>query len=231
MMNSRVMQWVAVAGIVACAGAAQASVPWSNPAGAGSFFTYSGGLSDVGLFGDPILVNDSFVFTPSNYQVTTNGLQSLTVTDRFQVDLTANAGQKFTMIRIREFGTWSITSIQGGTGSVNASGSMSVVDFGGGHAPVQTPLVTTQAMPITTIGSGLWDGTALIDFTTILGAPFTHVRLIFSNNLGAASSAGASAHIDKKVVDGSIFVDVVPTPGAGVVLALGGLLAARRRRA
>jgi hypothetical protein len=226
------IRWISVAGIFACAGAAQASVPWSNPNGAGSFFTYSGGLSDNGLFGNPVLINDSFVFTPSGYQATTQNLQSLTVTDRLQVDLTANVGQKFTMIRIREFGGWSLTGVVGSSGSVQASGSLQIVDFGGHGVVGPAPLVTNPVMPITTLNtSGQWDGTALIDFTPILGAPFTHIRLVFSNTLGAASTQGASAHIDKKLVDGSVFVDVLPSPGSGAVLVLGGLLAARRRRA
>ena len=234
-MLSRVQ--LIVVGVGALAGLAantNAQVNWVPSFGSGSFFSYAGGFSDNGYFGNPTLVGDSFQFTPANFVANSvNGTSDIKA-DRIQVDLTANPGQRFTMIKITEFGGWGITGI----GTVRAFGSLNLIDMINVRPPAITALVagaTTPVplpMPISTPGSGLWSGSAIIDLTQIVGADWTKLRLVFSNTLQATSTAGSASTIDKKIVGGpSIFVDIFPSPGAASVLAMGGLIAARRRRA
>lgn len=221
---------LAIATLAAFAGVASAQVPWAPPGGSGSFFSYTGGQSDNGLFGNPTLVGDQFQFTPANFVANSvNGSAASTV-DRIQVDLLANPGQRFTMIKITEFGHWTITGI----GTVQAAGSLNLVDQLNVRPPAIAALgsFTPGPMPISTPNSsGLWSGSVTIDLTQIIGPDWTKLRLVFTNTLQATSQAGSSALIDKKVVQGpSIFVDILPTPGSASILALGGVLAARRRR-
>lgn len=220
---------IIAAGTLVCAsGAVHAQVPWVPPGGSGSFFTYTNGSSDNGLFGNPTLVGDQFQFTPVNFFASSNNGVSQSVPDRIQVDLQANSGQRFTMIKITEFGTYGLTGI----GSVNAFGSLNLIDLVNVRAPAIAPLQTNPAMPINTPNAnGLWNGSVTIDLTQILGPDWTKLRLVFSNTLQATSAPGSSSLITKKVVGGpSIFVDVFPTPGSAAVLGLGGLVLARRRR-
>lgn len=228
MSMSNKLSCVAIAGLISLAGAAQAQVNWVPSSGSGTFFTYSGGFSDNGRFGNPTLVGDQFQFTPTTFAANSVNGVAASVPDRMQVDLVANPGQRFTMIRITEFGSWGITGI----GSVNAFGSLNLVDMLNVRPPAITPLQTNPAMPVSTPNSsGVWQGSAVIDLTQIIGPNWTRLRLVFSNTLQATSGANSSALIDKKVVGGpSIFVDILPAPGSATLLGLGGLLAARRRR-
>jgi hypothetical protein len=215
-------------------GTVHAQVPWVPPGGSGSFFTYANGLSQNGLFGNPTLVGgDTFTFTPTNYIANSVNGVGASVPDLMQVELTANAGQRFTMIRITEFGSYGIV----GGGTVQASGSLNLIDLLNVRAPAISPLVAgatapvVQPMPISTVGSGLWSGSVVIDLTTIIGPDWTKLRLSFTNVLQATSIAGGSSFIDKKIVGGpSIIVEIFPAPGTASMLALGGMLVARRRR-
>src|SRR3954470_21204463 len=102
----------AVAGVLGLAGAADAFVNWVPSSGAGSFFTYSGGGSDNGLFGNPTIVGgNTFKFFPPNFTADSNNGVSQSVNDRLEVTLLANPGQRFTLIRITEIGDWAITGV------------------------------------------------------------------------------------------------------------------------
>lgn len=228
-MKIRFQTLIAAAAGTLAAGIAQAQVPWVPPNGAGSFFTYTGGLSDNGLFGNPILVGDQFQFTPANYLANSVNGVAASVTDRIQVDLTANPGRRFTMIRITEFGNYNLV----GLATVNASGSLNLVDMNNVRPPAIQALSANPAMPFTATNvNGQWSGTAVINLAAIIGPDWTRLRLVFSNTLQASSSPGGSALITKKVVQGpSIFVEILPTPGAASILGLGLVMASRRRRA
>jgi len=233
-MKIRTSVMLAVGALAMLAGAAQAQVPWVPPNGSGSFFTYTNGQSQNGLFGNPTLVGgDTFTFTPSNFIANSVNGAGASVPDLMQVDLTADPGNRFTMIRITEFGSYGIV----GGGTVQASGSLNLIDMINVRAPAIAPLVagaTSPAvlpMPISAPGSGLWSGSVVIDLTQIIGPDWTKLRLSFTNVLQATSIVGGSSFIDKKVVAGpSIIVEIFPTPGTASMLALGGMVLARRRR-
>ncbi len=234
-MKSRYSVMIAAfSGLVASAASGQ--VNWVPSGGSGTFFTYANGFSDNGLFGNPTIVGDQFQFTPVGFVANSVNGSAASTPDRIQVDLTANPGRRFTQIKITEFGTWGITGI----GTVNAFGSLNLIDQINLRPPAIAPLVAGQTspavgpMPISTPNaSGLWSGTVTIDLTTIVppGPDWTKLRLVFSNTLQATSQQGSSSTITKKIVGGpSIIVDILPAPGSATMLAFGGLLAARRRR-
>ncbi len=87
MSMSNKVSCVAIAGLVSLAGVAQAQVNWVPTSGSGTFFTYTGGFSDNGRFGNPTLVGDSFQFTPTTFVANSVNGNAASVPDRMQVDL------------------------------------------------------------------------------------------------------------------------------------------------
>jgi len=208
--------------VAAAAGSAQAFVPWANDTGTASFFDWSNGGSDTGLFGSPVLVGgDTFVFFPSNFRAESIGGGSTTTYDRLQFEVEAHAGFSFSDIRITEYGDYGII----GQGSVEAGGTLFVTDLVGGGTATNN-LVTTPGSPITS-GIGNWSGTAGID-ASAWGS--THLRVTMNNNLIAISLGNSVVWIQKKVQGSAVGVQIVPTPGSLALLGLGGLAAVRRRR-
>lgn len=234
MKSFRIAAVASVVGVALAAGAAHAQVPWVPPSGSGTFFSYTGGLSDNGLFGNPTLIGDTFQFTPSGFVANSVNGSAASTTDRLQVDITANPGHRITMIRVTEFGSWGIS----GVGSVNAFGSLNLVDqlnlrppaIAGLSAGTTTPFVSP--LPVSTPNTaGLWSGSVVIDLTSIIGPDWTKLRLVFTNTIQATSQQGSASFIDKKVVGGpSIFVEIIPAPSSIALLGLSGLVATRRRR-
>jgi hypothetical protein len=218
-----------VAGTLGLASAADGFVFWSSPNGAGSFFTYSGGGSDNGLFGDPVLLGgNTFTFFPAAFAANSSNGIAQSTNDRLEVTLQANPGQQFTQIKITEWGDWAITGI----GTVRDSGTLFITDLVNSRSPaVQGMSYPSNPMPISTPGQGVWTGSSTINLTSIAGPAWTNVTLVFTNTLQATTQAGSTAHIQKTLTDGAVVVQVLPTPGALALLGAGGLLLARRRRA
>ncbi len=204
-------------GVVAAAGSASAFVPWSNPNGNGSFFSWSNGGSDNGLFGSPILVNgDSFVFFPSNFRAqSSNGVAAQT-SDRLSFTLEAFQGFEFSQITITEIGDYGVL----GGGTVAANMALFTTDLNNGRIATDNQTFTANS------GLSNWNLTAQ---TTLTGPPaWTKIQVVLNNNLLAISRDGGLSFIEKKVTRGIIIT--VPTPGAMALLGLGGLVATRRRR-
>jgi hypothetical protein len=218
----------AVAGALLLAGEASAFVNWVPPSGAGSFFTYSGGGSDNGLFGNPTLVGgNTFQFFPANFQANSNNGVAASTSDRLEVTLLANPGNRFTQIRVTEFGDWAIT----GVGTVRDSGTLFLTDLVTPRGPaVQGMTYPLNPMPITTPGQGTWTGSSLIDLTTIVGPDWTNLTLVFTNTLQATTQGASSSHIQKISTDAAVQVQILPTPGALSLLGVAGCLLSRRRR-
>ena len=220
---------VSILAIVGLACAASADVPWAPPGGSGSFFDYSvGHNSNTNLFGNPTLVGDSFFFFPTNFVAQSIGGVAAGATDQMNVRLDAHPGQRFTQIRIQEFGDWSIT----GVASLQDSGTMFITDLLNSRPIGQSPVIgnlaynvigpvgTSTTMPITTPGSGTWSGDLTIDLDSIIGPAWTSVMLVFTNTLQASTTGTGSAGTIRKsaVVGPSIILTPMPTPGSGVLV-------------
>lgn len=224
---------VVASGFVALAAANQASafVFWSNANGMTSDFMWMGGGSDNGLFGDPTLVGNTFIFTPSGFQANSTNGSAVQIIDRLEVELVAKGAFNFTDIVISEFGDYAITGI----GEVSVTGGLFVTDLEnlapGGILPrvADDSLMSSPGSPITS-GAGNWTASAGVDLVNWDAGPvWTHIKVVLNNVLIATTEGqGDAAFIEKKV--GGVSIQIVPTPGSAMLFAVGGLVAVRRKR-
>lgn len=191
--------------------------PWTNANGAATSFTWTGGGSDNGRFGNPILVaGNTFSFTPEDFRAESVNGSPANVSDRLQVDLHALPGLGFTGILIREGGDYGLL----GTGQVSAGGLLTVEDLDQARN-AQDPLAVSPGMPVVS-GTGAWDATAGVAFPPPMpGNAWTNIRLILQNDLAAVSDPGSIAFIQKKFLGESLIVEIlVPEPAVLTLLAL-----------
>ena len=202
-------------------------IPWTNASGSSpGFFSWENGSNETGLFGDPIPINNSLVFFPSNFKaVSTNGVAD-SVNDKIQVDITAAGNLNITQINILEVGDYSILG-QGASASVVGTLVVTPVAFSSGGDPKFAGLVTNPAMPVTS-GGAPWTGNASVSYTLQNGV--TKIHLTLDNILSATSSSGSTATIDKKLTQG-IIIEIIPEPATIGILLCGAPLLLRRRRA
>lgn len=211
---------IASMGLLTAAGTAQAFVPWANPNGVGAFFTWSGGGSDNGLFGSPLLTNggQSFVFFPSNFRAQSTNGGAAQVSDRMTVTLEAFQGFTFDQIHIQEFGDYGVVN----GGRVVANMGMFVTDLNTFRVATDNATFDTSANALAN-----WN----LQASTILSSwvpPANKIQIVLNNNLIAISNGqGSVAFIEKKVAG---IIITVPTPGSLALMGLGGLVAMRRRR-
>jgi len=208
---------------------AHAFVSWANSSGSATFFDWSGGGSQLGLFGDPILVGgQTFVFFPSGFRAESVGGGTTTVSDRLEVILTAHSGYRFTDVQISEDGDYGIL----GTGEVGLNGSLSAMDMTQPLSRTKSDsFVTTPDMLITTttFDSGTWSAQAGVDLAGDT-VDWTCLKLVIENELVAISQAGSTAFIEKKIVGSTLALTIVPEPAAFLFLLVGALFAVRCRR-
>lgn len=219
-------QVIAAAMVACCASSAFAFVPWSNASGTNANFDWSGGGSDNGLFGDPIVNPLGFLFTPAAFNANANDVDGLmqVTSDRLEVVVSPKPGFALTGIRITEIGGYNIN----GEGSVEANATLTASQFGGGFS-VSDALDTAPAFPLSNadgVIDGNWNGVAEV-FLPISGSD---IVIEIENNMIAIAAPGSTAFISKIVVGSQFSVQLIPAPGALAGLGLGCLALARRRR-
>lgn len=197
---------LAVAGVCSTA---TATVDWSNPSGSTPLFSWSNGYSNSGFFGDPVIIGNTFVFTPQGFSAV-QGVQN-TKTDTLQVDITAAPGQTILGVIIREAGSRSHSS------GTSIGGTLFLKDLDDPNFPMlQDPLAFTFDTSVT---PNPWTGTV-----TRGGLNMTNMQLSLTNNLSAFLSGRS---ITKTGVEIEI---IVPAPASAAVVGLGLLGVLRRRR-
>ena len=216
------LSMVAAGAALALSGSAFAFVPWSNAAGSAAYFDWSGGGSDTGLFGSPVLVGgDTFVFFPSAFRAeSVNGVAG-SAYDRLEFQVDAHAGFSFADIRITEFGDYGII----GTGEVDVGGTLFVTNLNDLNVSTDN-LLSTPGSPITS-GIGNWSATAGVN---IGAANSTSLRIVLNNNLFAITDGTSVAWIEKKVFGSAVGIQIVPTPATIALFGAGVLAVGRRRR-
>jgi len=191
------------------ASAAHAIVSWTNPAGVALSFSWSNGYQNSGYFGDPIIVGNTFIFTPANFSAI-RGVNN-TRTDTLQVDLAAIGGP-ITGIIIREFGYKN-----NGTGTTVQS-TMFIKDLDVPAFPmIQDPMSFSDTDdPQTTVIE--WSGIVARN-----GISMNNIQLSLTNNL-TTFLTGREIHKTR------VEIEIVPAPASFALVAAGGLVAIRRRR-
>jgi len=210
--------------ISSVAATASAAVAWSTPNGSTGTYAYSNGQSDNGLFGNPTVLANSFIFFPSNFVATASNGGAQTTSDTLSFDITVNTGQTVTAVAVRELGDYSIL----GNGSVSATGDLIVTDLITTGNTV-APLISTPGSPILT-GSGSWTAQAT---ATNLPNGWTTFHVSLTNILQANAGATSTSTIQKKFAQAGLEVSIiVPEPASVGVLvtACSGLIVLRRRR-
>lgn len=209
--------------------------PWTNPSGnTDSFgdpldFTYSNGGDINGLFGDPLLVGNEFFFTTGFAVSASNGATS-NQTDTVSFDVVANPGLAFSTIMVTAFGSYAITT----EGSVDVTADLSMAENPGAGSLERTfsgSLSTDVAFPVTTPGSGVWNGTSEVNVEFVFPTPHNDIHIELFNDVIAIAGPNGSAAINVQFQDLMIGFVIVPEPASLALLSLGGgLLLLRRRR-
>ncbi|MFG0257198.1 MAG: hypothetical protein ACF8GE_04780 [Phycisphaerales bacterium JB043] len=216
-----------VAAVALWTSPAHAFVPWSNANGSATGFDWMNGGSTTGLYGDPTLVNgNTLLFFPNSFRAdSADGVTDI-VTDTLVVDILANIGSEIDSIVISEFGDYAIN----GAGQIDIVGDVTITDLNDPGRQAMDSLVVNPGNTITAAGNGSWDGSMVIDLAGLGGDSWTWIHIELTNTLTAQSQSGTSSFVSKKIGGAGIQMTLIPTPGAGVLLGIGGLFAARRRR-
>ena len=200
-----------VLAVLAMPTAASADVAWSNPSGSTSLFSWDSGYSNLGLFGDPTISGNSFIFAPPAFTAVNPGTP--TRSDTIQVVITVQPGQTITGVAVHEIGTRTSTN------RTTVQGTLRVKDLTvGGINELTNSMVygNDTGTPIN------WTGDASIGSLTFLGG--TSFQLTLTNNLSALLSG-------QSITKTGVVIEILPTPGAATaLLGMAGCVVLRRRR-
>ncbi|MFH0983888.1 MAG: hypothetical protein V2A79_20430 [Planctomycetota bacterium] len=220
--------WVAVSTAYA--------TPWTQPSGPGTHFAYSNGGDLYGWFGDPEVVGGIFSFSPTDFQASASGEDTMTLADTLSFDVQADPGWRFGLVRVEALGNYALTGT--GANSVEVTQLLTVTENGVvDPRQWQGEWFADLDMPVTE-GSGFWRGYDALDLG--IPEPWAHEALHFefSTDLLAISSAGGSAMIDLLPLASppappltiSITMHEIPEPSSLAFLVLGGSVLLRRWR-
>lgn len=209
--------------------ATEAAVMWTPPSGSTANFDYSNGGSSTGLFGNPLVTPNGFVFSPTSFIATSVNGTPAQVNDTLfvTVSIPDNSPNVLQSIDITEIGDYSILT----TGAVSEQGLLVATILEASDPaligdPIAVELNTNPNFPVAS-GQGVWTGALSLD----LPPGVTSVGLVFDNVLQATSAPGSVSFIEKKFAGIEILINV-PEPTTLAFVAGGlGLLGLRRRSA
>ncbi|MGF1635036.1 MAG: PEP-CTERM sorting domain-containing protein [Phycisphaerae bacterium] len=215
-------------GTVMCLGplaSLAAPIPWAQPNGSTGTFNYSNGGSDLGLFGDPTVVNGGFAFFPTDFRAIASNGNATTTVDRLFFQLETVNDQDIDRVTLSEAGDYSIL----GPGGVTAAAFLFVTDLDTGIVYSSVFDNTEPDLPIFTNGpqgfaAGIWEGIIDVD----LPAGVSRIQVVLNNVLQATSGPQGTAIIEKKAFGGGdgpeaglVLGIVIPEPTSAMVLVSG----------
>ncbi|MCG8404600.1 MAG: PEP-CTERM sorting domain-containing protein [Phycisphaerales bacterium] len=198
--------------------------PWSAPSGTAGDFTYSNGGDNNGLFGDPFIFGNQFVFSTA-FSVLASGGATDDKSDVVSFDAVADAGLFFSGVTVSAIGSYAIS----GDGSVDVDAEISMQENGGLGRTFSDSLLTSPAFP-RTAGQGTWNGNAAVSVTTVFPTPHNDIHFELSTDMMAISGPGGSAQLNVQFESLQIDFIVIPEPASLSMVAVAGLLMIRRRR-
>lgn len=200
------------------------------------------------LFGTPTVTDDSLTFSPMNFAAYAAGAGGYDLTDgTLAMTIRAIGDNRVEKIRFAEWGDYTLGGSSNGTADTNVAVAAAMfiriteIDGVGVQPITLTANLTFDPSDgvynlVDDRGTAvIWNGSVELDITAaILEAgrvgKATCVDFSMDNTLMAFSEAGTVAHIKKKQMEGVSITTIVPEPATMGLLALGALLAARRRR-
>ncbi|GEM_PF-1120261 len=231
-MRSKLMLAVGAALLGIASAANAAFVPWTTPAGTvPGLFTYSGGGSQDGLFGNPIINGSSFTFFPQNFKALTSGANAGHADSRlsFQIDVAPGAIDVLG-ITVNELGDYAINN----GGSVQAFASLFVTNL---QIPIDpfgvpaNPQMGSQTFSRNLAAPAQETGQWTLQVVRTLPNGWRSVRIDLDNILDASvPSAASTALIEKKIAGITVTINVPEPTSIGAALVGMGALVIRRRK-
>ncbi len=204
------------------------------------------------LYGAPIVVGDGLLFTPNSNFVAASQDGGPTDNTNSKITMTMMSKSTSNPIDIIAFNESGDTTLSGSSAltQVVAGGVIKILEIDGVVAPTSILLadiaisstftpnpISNGALFFSPGDNGLtnWSGLALVDLNAALAGlgytgpgGVTKATISFDNNLTASTfAAGDSAQIQKK---NQLIIEVIPEPGTGLLVGLGLLGLATRRR-
>ena len=219
-----IMRAVAVLGLLTATSALGGS--WGGMAsGSAANYTWAGGTDINGLFGAPVSLAGDDLFFNLDFAVDTSGVTSQY--DKMSVNLTANPGKKFGLIRFVFNG--SVAAFDEAS-SASSTSTMVIKDIPNNvtynSLPVVGPYSTTPyTFPVSGFVMDSWSGLMAADLS-LAALDATQIHLDIDQ---ALSVLGNNAMIDIQQGSLKLEIQMIPEPGTLALLALGAVSLLRRR--
>lgn len=198
---------IAALGLVTLLVSAQASAVVYDTNLAGDNVTYHFNQADLGLFGTASIVAGNLVFTPTQFEASTNGVNNSSTSAVWTMNITviANPGYQLSGFNLTENGEYSLTS----GASAFVTGTFTATNIEGTSLPAE--VATFSSTNPIAVGSSSWQAQAGVAPSTGWGTNgiVSYTSLTLSNQLFTASGGG-TADIWKNLVTVNTVTSPVP---------------------
>lgn len=215
--------------VVLALGSSALAGPWTNPSGQGDSFTYSNGQDLNGLFGEPTVFGDIFLFTTGFLANSSNGGPAADLNDTVSFDVVVKPGLAFSTVTVSAFGSYAVTG-DPLENQVDVTALLALDENGGPGRHFEDSLATDVPFPVNA-GSGSFQGSAVVDVSTQFPSPHNSLHFSLRDRVLAVSGPGGTAEVNITFENLAIQFAAIPEPAGLSILAVGaGMLIRRRRR-